>query len=92
MPSTTFLEEEDKMLVQIASKYLEQESKRIAWKDVARKMKRWKRSPEELARRINSLKREILPSGVSALIAAIQHVGVIQPADVFMALALAWGM
>ncbi|KAF1783515.1 histone H3-K79 methyltransferase [Phytophthora cactorum] len=109
MPSTTFLEEEDKMLVQIASKYLEQGSKRIAWKDVARKMKRWKRSPEELARRINSLKPiatifesvtrqevvypgcsphlnagEILPSGVSALIAAIQHVGVIQPADVFM--------
>ncbi|KAG3098890.1 hypothetical protein PI124_g15409 [Phytophthora idaei] len=57
MPGTTFLEEEDKTLVQTESKMSEQETRRIAWKDVARKMKSWKRSPEELARKINSLKR-----------------------------------
>ncbi|KAG2771905.1 hypothetical protein PC129_g18445 [Phytophthora cactorum] len=49
MPGTTFLQEEDKMLVQTASKMSEQGTRRIAWKDVARKMKRWKRSPEEHA-------------------------------------------
>ncbi|KAG2848647.1 hypothetical protein JG687_00005203 [Phytophthora cactorum] len=56
MPGATFLEEEDNMLVQTASKMSEQGTRRKAWKDVTRKVKRWKRSPEELARRINSLK------------------------------------
>ncbi|KAG6958932.1 hypothetical protein JG688_00010311 [Phytophthora aleatoria] len=109
MPGTTFLQEEDKMLVQTASKMSEQGTRRIAWKDVARKMKRWKRSPEDdttreltfqaqtmIFQRVARQKAtypgrpphlnagEILPRGVSSLIAAIQRVGPIRSTDVFV--------
>ncbi|KAF1788140.1 SANT/Myb domain [Phytophthora cactorum] len=57
MPSTTFLEDEDKTLVQLAREYTGKGRGRIAWKNVAQKMKRWSRSPAELAHRLNSLKR-----------------------------------
>ncbi|EGZ04534.1 hypothetical protein PHYSODRAFT_536192, partial [Phytophthora sojae] len=57
MPGTTFLEEEDKQLVQIAREYAERGTGRIAWKDVAQKMKRWGQTPAELAQRVSSLKR-----------------------------------
>ncbi|KAE8971173.1 hypothetical protein PF011_g26131 [Phytophthora fragariae] len=57
MPGTTFLEKEDKQLVQIAHDYAERGTGRITWKDVAQKMKRRGRSPAELAQRVTSLKR-----------------------------------
>ncbi|POM66267.1 Hypothetical protein PHPALM_17900 [Phytophthora palmivora] len=47
MPDTTFLEEEDKELVQTDRDYAEQG---------ACKMERWKPSPAKLAQRLNSLK------------------------------------
>ncbi|KAF4027746.1 hypothetical protein GN244_ATG20625 [Phytophthora infestans] len=52
----TFLEEEDKALVQLARTYTERGSK-VAWSEVAKKMRRWRRSSVQLAQRLNALKR-----------------------------------
>lgn len=56
MPQTTFLEEEDKRLVQLARSYADQ-GVPVAWREVAKKMRRWQRKPKELEQRLNSLKR-----------------------------------
>ncbi|KAG2893598.1 hypothetical protein JG687_00004085 [Phytophthora cactorum] len=56
MPGTTFLEEEDKQLVQLARAYTDQ-GVHVAWNQVANKMRRWKRRHKELEQRLNSLKR-----------------------------------
>ncbi|KAG6963229.1 hypothetical protein JG688_00008238 [Phytophthora aleatoria] len=56
MPGTTFLEEEDKQLVQLARANTVQ-GVHVAWNQVANKMRRWKRRPKELEQRLNSLKR-----------------------------------
>ncbi|KAG1712089.1 hypothetical protein DVH05_009328 [Phytophthora capsici] len=57
MPNTTFLDEEDRGLVQLARRYAVLGTGRIPWKRVAHELKRWKRSSVELAQRMNSLKR-----------------------------------
>ncbi|KAE9276353.1 hypothetical protein PF008_g29113 [Phytophthora fragariae] len=56
MPQTTFLEEEDKMLVQQARRYTDR-GERIAWGQVQKKMRRWGRTSKELSQRLNSLKK-----------------------------------
>ncbi|KAE9320583.1 hypothetical protein PF001_g5324 [Phytophthora fragariae] len=56
MPQTTFLEEEDKMLVQQARRYTDR-GERIAWGQVQNKMRRWGRTSKELSQRLNSLKK-----------------------------------
>eukprot|EP00644_Phytophthora_capsici_P005337 jgi/Phyca11/96254/e_gw1.1.1318.1 len=57
MPNITFLDEEDRGLAQLARRYAALGTERIPWKKVAHELKRWKRSPVELAQRMNSLKR-----------------------------------
>ncbi|KAE9063185.1 hypothetical protein PF010_g29099 [Phytophthora fragariae] len=56
MPQTTFLEEEDKMLVQQARRYTDR-GERIAWGQVQKKMRRWGWTSKELSQRLNSLKK-----------------------------------
>ncbi|EGZ24713.1 hypothetical protein PHYSODRAFT_433900, partial [Phytophthora sojae] len=41
----------------VGREYADRGTGRIAWKDVAQKMKRWGRTPAELAQRVSSLKR-----------------------------------
>ncbi|KAE9352153.1 hypothetical protein PF008_g5611 [Phytophthora fragariae] len=56
MPQTTFLEEDDKMLVQQARRYTDR-GERVAWGQVQNKMRRWSRTSKELSQRLNSLKK-----------------------------------
>ncbi|KAE9161819.1 hypothetical protein PF005_g31089 [Phytophthora fragariae] len=77
MPQTTFLEEEDKMLVQQARRYTDR-GERIAWGQVQKKMRRWGRTSKELSQRLNSLKKTygtnlaVFPPSVSTPVRAVR--------------------